>query len=106
MNGFKQSYPGLNRGGEKYNTDLPNAQDGLTFNERRLDSARTTIHVADISGDRNTDNNQGMNYHTFGNGNAPRMPENRPQTDGDTYPNVVSIKVRDAKIKGGGQMYA
>lgn len=106
MGGYRQPYSGVNRGGESFQTPLPDAQDGMTFNEKRLDSSRTTVHCVDIFGNRNTDLGQGMANHPLNADNAPRMPENRPQTNGSTYPNVVSIKARDTNIKGGGQMYA
>lgn len=84
-----------------YVTPLPDAQDGLTFNERRLDSARTTTHVVDAMSDMNTVAGQGLSRHPLNRSDmgTTSMPQNRPQTDGTTYPNNTNITARDTKIK-------
>lgn len=100
MGGYKQPYPGVNRSGEKYNTPLPDASDNLSFNERRLDSARMTTHVAEAFGNQCTDIKQGMKYFPMNadNMDMTHVPENqRPAKNSDNiYPNNVSIKARDA----------
>lgn len=107
MGGYKQSYRGINRSGEKDNTDLPDAEDNLTFNEKRLDSARTTTHVSEAFGNMNTELGQGLSRHplngTLG-GDDNCMPENQEQAKNskNVYSNSVNIKARDAS---GGKNY-
>lgn len=107
MGGIKQPYRGVNRSGTQFNTPLPDAEDNLTFNERRLDSARTTTHVADMMSDMNTQPKQGMKYFPMNADNmgTTSMPENQmPAANSkNVYPNSVNIKVRDAS---GGKDYA
>lgn len=107
MGEVKQPYKGVNRSGTQYNTPLPDAEDNLTFNERRLDSARTTTHVADQFSNECTQTKQGMKYFPMNADNmgTTHMPENQvPAKDSDNvYPNNVSIKARDAS---GGKNYA
>lgn len=101
MGGYKQPYPQINRSADKYQTPLPDAQDGLTYNERHLDSARTTTHVADMASNMSTLAKQGMSYHNLNRddmGDTTRA-ENRPQTDGSTYPNVTAITARNPQYK-------
>lgn len=99
--GFKQPYPGVNRSGTQFNTPLPDAEDSLTFNERRLDSARATTHVADQYSNECTQPKQGMKFFPMNADNMGKthMPENqRPASNSDNiYPNNVSIKARDAQ---------
>lgn len=107
MGEYKQKYPGVNRSGTQYNTPLPNAEDNLSFNERRLDSARNTTHVADAFGNQCTETKQGMKYFPMNADNMgeTHMPNNQIQAkDSDNvYPNNISIKARDAS---GGKNYA
>jgi hypothetical protein len=101
MSGYKQPYPQISRQADKFQTPLPDAQDGLSFNERRLDSARTTTHVADIASNMNTESRQGMSKHNLNQQNmgTTTRAENRPQTGGSVYPNTTAISARNPQFK-------
>lgn len=107
MGEYKQPYRGVDRSGSQYNTPLPDAQDNFSFNERRLDSARTTTHVADQYSNECTQPKQGMKYFPMNvdNMGETHMPENQKQAKNsdNVYPDSISIKARDAS---GGQRYA
>lgn len=101
MGGYKQPYPQIARSADKFQTPLPDAQDGLTFNERRLDSSRTTTHVADMAADMNAVAGQGLSKHPLNRSDmgTTTRAENRPQTDGTAYPTTVNITARNPQFK-------